>query len=162
MTADQQLLDAALRAWKSNADRAEAFFRPLSEEQLQQEIAPGRNRLLYLLGHLAAVHDAMFPLLGIGPRMHPELDAPFLANADRAVPSPHSADDLRQRLGEIDAALWSAFGRWTPAEFLARHTAVSDEEFRKEPHRNRFSVLLSRTTHVGFHLGQMVLTHPLR
>lgn len=160
MTPDQQLLDAALRAWKSNADRVEAFFAPLSDEQLQQEIAPGRNRLIYLLGHLAAVHDAMFPLLGLGPKRFPALDAPFLANADRAVPSSHSADELRRMLAEVDAALWSAFTNWTPAAWLARHMSVSEEEFRTEPHRNRLSVLLSRTTHMGFHYGQMVLTRP--
>jgi hypothetical protein len=28
-----------------------------------QEVAPGKNRLIYLWGHLTAVHDAMLPLL---------------------------------------------------------------------------------------------------
>ena len=54
MNAEQQLIDSGLRAWQFNADRIESFFVPLSEEQLQQEIAPGRNRLLYLWGHQPA------------------------------------------------------------------------------------------------------------
>ena len=52
----------------------------LSEEQLLQEIAPGKNRLIYLWGHLTAVNDALIPLLGFGERLHPELDAMFFAS----------------------------------------------------------------------------------
>jgi len=38
-----------------------------------------------------------------------------------------------------------------------RHTAVSEEDFEREPHRNRFTVLLGRTTHLAYHLGQATL-----
>ncbi len=70
MTADEQLVDAALRAWNANVDRAEKFFADVSDEELDLEIAPGRNRLVYLLGHLVAVHDRMLPLLGAGERQY--------------------------------------------------------------------------------------------
>jgi hypothetical protein len=30
--------------------------------------------VLYLVGHLIATHDRMFPLLDLGERLHPELD----------------------------------------------------------------------------------------
>ena len=160
MTAELQLVDAALRAWKFNADRNEKFFHALSEEQLEQQIAPGRNRLRYLWGHIAAINDALFPLLGIGPRLHPELDIMFVANPDRSGPALLAGSALKEISGEIDRALWSAFSRWSPAEWLAKHTAVSDEDFLREPHRNRFSVLLSRNTHMAFHYGQAILTKP--
>jgi hypothetical protein len=160
MNPDQQLLDVALRSWKQNVDRVDAFFNDLTDHQLQQRVAPGRNRLVYLLGHLAAVHDAMRPLLGIGAKLHPELEAPFLANPDGAVPSALTGTELGRMSREINDALWTAFNRWTPAQWLERHTSVSPEDFAKEPHRNRFSVLLSRSAHVQFHYGQMVLTKP--
>jgi len=51
------MIDAALRAWRFNADRIDAFFNALSQDQLEQEIAPGRNRLIYLWGHIAALND---------------------------------------------------------------------------------------------------------
>ena len=35
----------------------------LSDEQLQKEIAPGKNRGIYILGHLIAVHDDMLAIL---------------------------------------------------------------------------------------------------
>lgn len=158
MTPEAQLVDAALRAWKGTIDRLDTFFAELTDEQLEQEIAPGRNRLVYLLGHLAAVHDRMLPLLGIGPRRHEDLDAPFLTSPDRAVASTRSPAELKAAWSEVNAALWSAFSGWSAADWLARHTSVSEEDFAKEPHRNRFSVLLSRTAHAEFHRGQVVLT----
>lgn len=158
MTSDALFTDAALRSWKQHTDRVQAFFDELSDEQLEQAVAPGRNRLLYLLGHLAAVSDAMLPLLGIGERLHPELDAPFLKNADRAVPSSLSAGQLRTVAHEVDEAVWTAFNRLTPEQWLERHMSISADDFGREPHRNRYSVLLSRTAHLSFHYGQMVLT----
>lgn len=160
MTPEQQLVDATLRAWKFNADRIEKFFADLTDEQLEQEIAPGRNRLIYLLGHFVAVHDRMLPLLGIGPRVHEHLDAPFLTAADRAVATLPPSADLKRALTDVNEALWKAFNAWTPADWLARHTSVTEEEFAKEPHRNRMSVFLSRNAHMAFHYGQMILAKP--
>ena len=158
MTPEQHLVDAVLRAWKSNVDRVEAAFSALTDDQLETRVAPGRNRLLYLLGHLAAVHDRMLPLLGVGERRHPELDATFLLEADSGSGSPIAPSVLKEILVDADRALWDAFSKWTPAEWLSKHTSVSDEDFAKEPHRNRMSVLLSRNSHLAFHHGQIVLT----
>ena len=158
MNIEQKLVDAALRAWKFNADRIEKFFDELSEEQLQQEVAPGRNRLIYLLGHLAAANDGMFPLLRIGPKLHPELEAPFLANPDRTAQALPSTAEVKRASREIHDALWSAFGKWSAAEWLEKNNAVSDADFVNEPHRNRYSGLLSRNSHMAFHYGQMILT----
>jgi hypothetical protein len=43
-----------------------------------------------------------------------------------------------------------------PQDWLGRHTAVSEEDFQKEKHRNKLNVLISRTNHAGYHLGQLV------
>jgi hypothetical protein len=45
----------------------------------------------------------------------------------------------------------------SPSEWLERHAAVSEEDFAREPHRNRFTVLLGRTGHLAYHLGQAML-----
>jgi hypothetical protein len=44
MTTENALIDGALRNWHSNIDRAGRFFRSLSDDDLQKEIAPGKNR----------------------------------------------------------------------------------------------------------------------
>jgi hypothetical protein len=70
MTTEKSLIDSAIRGWKSNVERADKLFGGLSSEQLEQEVGPGRNRLIYLWGHLAAANDGLLPLLGIGERLH--------------------------------------------------------------------------------------------
>lgn len=158
MTNDALFVDSALRAWKSSIDRTDAFLTGLSAEQLEAQVAPGRNRLIYLWGHLAAVHDRMLPLLGIGPRRHPELDAAYLESPDRAGATLPHASEIPAIWAEVNAELWKAFTSWSPAEWLSRHMSVSEADFAKEPHRNRFSVLLSRASHLESHRGQMLLT----
>ena len=37
---------------------------------------------------------------------------------------------------------------------------VSEEDFEREPHRNRFGVLLGRTAHLAYHMGQAALVRP--
>src|SRR5580698_3350709 len=157
MSTETLLIDAALLIWKQNVDRADKFFSGLSEQQLSQEIAPGKNRLIYLWGHLSAVHDAMLPLLGLGPRLHPELDVPFITKPDKSVPDLPSADEVKKAWDEVNGKLASEFAKLSPADWLQKHSAISDEDFIKEPLRNRFAILLSRTNHLSFHLGQTAL-----
>jgi hypothetical protein len=158
-TAAHTVAATALLAWQQQLDRAQKFFAPLSDEQLQKEVAPGKNRLLYLYGHLVAVHDRMRPLLGIGPALHPELDAPFLAEKDRSVTDANlpSAADLKRMWDEVHNSLNDAFGKYTAEDWTGKHTSVSDEDFAKNPLRNRVAVLFSRTSHIAYHLGQAAL-----
>jgi len=158
MSTEASLIDSALRSWKQNIDRTDRFFSALSEEQLRQEIAPGKNRLIYLWGHLTAVNDMLLPLLGVGLRLHPELDEPFIKNPDRSSPNTLTGKDLKRIWDEINQSLGKAFAKLTPDEWLQKHTTVSEEDFKKEPHRNRFTILLGRTGHLAYHLGQAVLT----
>ena len=78
MTLEETLAATTVNAWTIYLARAEKLFFALDDEQLQKEIAPGKNRLIYLFGHLIAAHDALFPVLGFGARRYPELDAAFL------------------------------------------------------------------------------------
>lgn len=163
MTAEQTAVETvaatALVAWKQQLDRAQKLFAPLSDEQLQKEVAPGKNRLLYLYGHFVGVHDMMLPLLGIGPRLHPELDAPFLAEKDRKVADADlpSAADLKRMWDEVHNSLNDGLGKFTAEDWTGKHTSVSDEDFAKNPLRNRLAVLFSRTSHIAYHLGQAAL-----
>jgi hypothetical protein len=58
---------------------------------------------------------------------------------------------------QVNGSLSDKFGRLTPQDWLQRHMAMSDEDYAKDPTRNRLSVLLSRTNHISYHLGQLVL-----
>ena len=157
MTPEELLAGTALKSWKLVIGRFNDALAPLSNEQLQHQIAPGKNRLLYLIGHLTAVHDRLFPMLGLGERLHPELDEAYITNPDRALPDPLSTPDLRQAWNEVNGKLTVAFEALTPGDWLQKHSAVSEEDFAKDPWRNRLAVLMSRTNHASFHAGQAIL-----
>ena len=147
----------AVHSWTLSLGRLDQMFAAFSDDDLQQEIAPGKNRIFYLLGHLAAVHDRMLPLLGFGARLHEDMDQDFLTNPDRTAPDRVSAAALREAWAKVNATLTSAIEALPAEEWLTKHEAVSAEDFAKEPLRNRLSVLLSRTAHVQFHTGQIRL-----
>ncbi len=157
MTNEELLGITALNSWKLVIGRFDQNLATLTDEQLQKQVAHGKNRLFYLVGHLTAVHDRMFPMLGLGERLHPELDEPYITNPDRAFPDPVSASDLKKAWAEVNSKLTAAFERFTSVDWLQKHTAVSDEDFAKDPTRNRLAVVMSRTNHASFHLGQAAL-----
>lgn len=157
MTNEELLCSAALNNWKIILGRFDQLVAALTDEQLQTRVAPGKNRLFYLLGHLTAVHDRMFPLLGIGERLHAELDEPFVTNPDGAIADPVSASDLKKAWTEVNNKLTKSFEAFTPSDWLNKHASVSDDDFAKDPGRNRIAVLLSRTSHLSFHSGQAIL-----
>ena len=154
---EELLCLTALNSWKLVIGRFDKNLAALTDEELQRQVAPGKNRLFYLVGHLTAVHDRLFPMLGLGERLHPELDEPYVTNPDGALPDPLSASDLRKAWAEVNGKLTDAFERFTAADWLERHTAVSDEDFAKDATRNRLAVVLSRTNHASFHSGQAIL-----
>jgi len=158
-TVTQTLVANALLAWKQQLDFAQKLFAPLSDAQLQKEVAPGKNRLIYLYGHLVGVHDRMRPLLGIGPQLHPQLDKPFLLERDHTVADAElpPASDLKRMWDEVHGSLNEAFAKFTAEDWTSRHTSVSEEDFAKNPLRNRLAVLLSRTSHIAYHVGQGAL-----
>ena len=157
MTNEALYTNTALRAWKLVVAQLDEMFSSMSDDELQREVAPGRNRVFYLMGHLTAVHDRLLPMLGLGERLHPELDNDFVTHADRATADRVAPEALRLAWSEVNARLTEAMAALPPEEWLQKHNAVSDEDFVKEPLRNRLSVLHTRTTHAGFHAGQIRL-----
>ena len=157
MNTEALLIDSALRSWKANVDRTTKFFSTLTEEQLLQKISPEKNRLIYLWGHLTATSDALLPLLGLGQRRHPELDSIFISTPDRSSQNIPSGADLKVIWSGVNDALWAAFTSLSPADWTQKHTAVSEEDYKLEPHRNRFTILLGRTAHLSYHFGQAKL-----
>lgn len=142
--------------WFKQVNRVSDIFNACTDTQLKYEIAPGRNSGFYLLGHLTAVHDAMLPLLRISDRLYPELDEPFIKNPDRSgLPCPEPAT-VRNQWGTVTAALNKGIAALSFDEWMERHASISPEDFVNEPHRNRFSVLLSRTAHLTEHIGQLL------
>ncbi len=143
--------------WYGTIAQTDKLLNALTDEQLAGDIAPGRNSGRYLLGHLVAVHDRMLPLLGFGDQHYAAYNDIFLTSPDKSGKDMPDVAALRAAWTETNGRLQQHFSALQPAEWLQKHTAVSEEDFKKEPHRNRLNVVLGRTTHLSNHLGQMLL-----
>ena len=154
------LVNMVLTGWQSINKRIEKLVDGLTEEQLQAEVAPGRNRGIYLVGHMATVSDMMLPLLGLGAALKPDYQAIFVSSPDKAVKELPSTTEVKNYLKEVNNTLNAQFAKLTADDWLKKHTQVSDEDFAKEPHRNRLNIILSRTSHHNYHLGQLAFLQP--
>src|SRR5258708_8695019 len=105
MTNDEILGIRVLNSWKLVIGRFDKILAALTDEQLQQQIAPGRNRAFYLIGHLTAIHDRMFPMLNLGERLYPQLDETYITNPDRVLADPVSSIELRIAWAEVNDTL---------------------------------------------------------
>lgn len=157
ISAEQMLVNTALKSWDLWLGRATKLFDSLSDDELQTEIAPGKNRAIYVFGHLLAVNDAMIPGLRLGEATLPGYWEPFVTKADRAVDNLPPTAEVRENWKALSAKLAAHLQELTPAQWLERHSTVSEEDFAKEPHRNRLAILLSRTGHLSYHVGQLLL-----
>jgi hypothetical protein len=103
------------------------------------------------------VHDDMLLLLDMGEKLYPELNEPFLKQADKVIAQIPSATELRAFWTKQCEVLKQKFDKLNPADWFEKHTAVSAEDFAKEPHRNKLNIILTRTTHLQYHIGQLQL-----
>jgi hypothetical protein len=99
-----------------------------------------------LWGHLTAIHDATLPLLGLGERLHPEFDVAFVSNPDKSRTGIPSHEEVCHAWNVVNAELWKGLEQMPWSDWV-----------QKDASRNRFSILLSRTNHLSYHLGQAVL-----
>lgn len=157
MTQTETAVKMVLDRWNGSIANLNKILSTLSDEQLQTEVAPGKNRGVYLLGHLIAVHDDMLILLGMGEKLFPQLHEPFIKQADKVAVSLPPVSDLRTMWAKQNEMLQEKFAKMTTEQWFEKHTAVSAEDFLKEPHRNKLNIIITRTSHLQYHSGQIVL-----
>lgn len=146
----------AISNWELQNTRLNALLDKLTDDQLAAQTAPGRNTGNYLLGHLAAVSDGLFTFLELGDRLYPDLDRIFLKNSETSGLERPSIGVIKEYWHNVNTALKQKFDTMQPAEWFTKHSAVSAEDFAKEPHRNKLNILINRTIHQGYHLGQLI------
>ena len=143
--------------WDKQNNNFIKFLSSVKDEQLSKEIAPGKNTGIYLVGHLVAISDAMLPLLGFGEKLFPYLTDIFITNPDKSGLDMPSISELKDHLKAVNADLSNHVQSVSVEGWFKRHMAVSDEDFLKEPHRNKLNVIINRTNHMSYHLGQLIL-----
>ena len=144
--------------WNVQLKAFDKLLNELSDEQLMKEIAPGKNRGIYLLGHLAAVHDRMLPLLDLGEQLFPDLNPIFIRTPDRAVEEIPSAASLRNNWTKVNEVLNNHFAKMHAEQWLQKHSSVSDEDFIKEPGRNKLNVFDQQNKSFGKSFWAVIIT----
>ena len=144
-------------AWNNQQLTTAKLIETLTDEQLQQDVAPGKNTGVYLLGHLTAAHDDIHRVLNFGEKLYPELVTPFIRSADKSGNEFPSIALLRKYWNDVNVALSNHFSKLNADDWFTRHMSVSEEDFVKEPHRNKLNIIISRTNHLAYHLGQLTL-----
>jgi hypothetical protein len=157
MTPTETIIKMVFDRWNASVKSFDTLLNTLTDDTLQREIAPGKNRGIYLVGHLIAVHDDMLILLDMGEKLYPELQEPFIKSPDKATAQIPSIAALRSFWANQCEVMQQKFDRLTPEEWFEKHTAVTAEDFAKEPHRNKLNIIITRTSHLQYHMGQLVL-----
>jgi hypothetical protein len=139
MTSSELSGKVAINSWKRIVERVDKISSCLSEDQFLKELAPGKNRIIYLLGHLTAINDAMFPILGLGTRLHSELDATLVSTPDKSAELP-AVNELKKYWSDVNSRLLSEFEKLSANEWLLRHYAMSEDDYAKAPTRNPQSI----------------------
>ena len=156
MNHEKTIVDLILSQFDGKMQQTTAVFTTLGAEAAKVPVAPERNTIGYLLGHLVAVHDKLLEGLSLGERLHPEWDGLFLApQQDGAVYPPYQ--ELLGAWQQVNAALVAGLATLSVTDWLTKHAYVSDADFANEPHRNKLNLLLSRTGHLFHHGGQLAL-----
>lgn len=157
MEHDKIFVKMAVDSWNGQLVAASKLLDKLTDEQLLEEVSPGKNRGIYLLGHLTSVHDKMLSLLLMGDELYPELYPVFVQSPDKAVDELPTVAQLREQWTAVNTKLAEYINSFSVVDWFGRHANISEEDLAKEPHRNRLNVLLSRTNHLSNHRGQLAL-----
>lgn len=160
-TIDKELfIKMVISNWELQNTRFNKLLDTLTSEQMATPTAPGRNTGVWILGHLIAVNDGMIPLLGFGDKLFPELEVHFIGEKEKAGTAAPSLDTLKAHWHTLNAKLTAYFTELPADEWFTRHNSISPEDFEKEPHRNKLNILINRTNHETYHLGQLIYLNP--
>jgi len=148
-------LEICLLQWDVYNRRMQKAFEAISDENFNKPIVNGGNSPSWLLGHLADTDDALLELFGIRSRVFPELAKIYHHERGTNQTGHLSREELNTKWKAIIAELDRAFKNMSESDWHGRHMVVSEDDFKKEPHRNKLNVMLSRVTHKASHLGQI-------
>jgi hypothetical protein len=158
ITGEKELLiQQVISAWLLQNRKMNGLLNKLSDGDLFQPVAPGRNRGIYLLGHLVAHTDMLLPLLDFGDRFYPELDHFYGCCLDQDSEEFPDHGKLRACWHHLNERLTVYILKITPAEWLRPPAGVTVETFRVNPSNNRLALIMSRTAHLSYHMGQLNL-----
>ena len=150
-------IEICLLQWTTYNTRMQKMLDGISTQGFSTAIVPNGNSPSWLFGHLVDTDDKLLDLFGIRSRLFPELEKIYHHERGANQSGHLSKEELIAKWKAISTELEGAFKSWGEKEWMGRHNAVSEEDFKKEPHRNKLNVMLSRVEHKASHLGQIAM-----
>src|SRR5688572_1339271 len=150
-------LEICLLQWDTYNNRMQKVLDTITEENFNKPVIAGANSPSWILGHLADTDDKLLELFGIRKRLFPELEKIYHHERGSNQSGHLTKTELITKWRSILAELNLAFKAMSESDWHGRHQAVSEEDFKKEPHRNKLNVMLSRVAHKASHLGQVAM-----
>lgn len=154
-TKEEITIQMILSAWQNGVKNIDKTLSALSDEDMKAEVKTGKNKASWIVGHLAAVNDSLFGILELGEKVNPNYEQ-YFNKRDNGIKEP-SPSEIRKYWSDTSTLLNKTIADLTLNEWFQKHALVSPEDFAKEPHRNKLNVLISRTSHLWHHNGQLVL-----
>jgi hypothetical protein len=151
------IIKMVINNWNLQVGRATALIDQIGHVEIYKEVSPGKNRGIYILGHLVAYHDLIPEILGTGERSLPHLFEPFIKNPDNLDAQIPAYSEIRTYFDQVHSELLVHFDKLSLTDWFSRHEAMTDEDFEKDPSRNKLNVLINRISHFAYHLGQLRL-----
>ena len=157
MERDEKIISQLLGQWQDTYTRLTQLFESLSSWAWDKEIALGRNKPKYLMGHFTAVHDRIIDAMELGERFYPQLDELYINQPQNDTAPYEDYASIKQKWIKVNEYLLQRFKTMSMDDWFRKHHYVSEADFAKEPHRNKLAILISRFTHMYLHLGQLRL-----
>jgi uncharacterized protein len=151
------IINTAIRNLEAEYSKLNKLLPDLSDEKLLEEVSNGKNRGIYLLGHLVASNDSIRPLLNLGEKLYPNLESIFISSPDKSGQIIPTAFQIKEMWEKVSDTTLEEIKKLSEEEWFEKHNAVSEKDFIKEPNRNKISIILSRTIHQAYHTGQIAL-----
>lgn len=152
----QSIIDELLYQWNAAVNKISELFDEMAPWAFEQEVAPDRNKMSYLIGHLVVSQDKILEAMQLGDRFYKDLDELYTSPQDSlATYLPY--EQLREKWLHINSVLEAKFKLMTYEDWFEKHYYVSSQDFSKQPHRNRMAIFLSRYNHLFTHAGQLRL-----
>ena len=107
----EQIIKQLINSWNGQNKAVTIFINKYTDDVYLNEVAPSRNRAIYLFGHLIATSDGLLPLLGLGERLYPQLESIFLTSPDKTVAHIPKLAELKQHWEAINVALNDHFSK---------------------------------------------------
>lgn len=148
----------SVEVWLLSNRRMNTILGNMTDKELYSAVASGRNRGIYLLGHLTAFSDSLLQSLGFGDRLFPEFDFLFVNNPENIYQEYPSAEQLKSNWRTVNYSLLSFIENMSDKQWMEWDIDVSEQEFLADPLQNKLSILIRCTNHQNYHLGQLTFS----